>query len=395
MTLCASAPSSVSAQSPSLHDSGEQYVLLDNEHVLCGTVFRQGNSVIVRRGREAELTLRASQVIAVEDDLPTLYQARIESQRRRSTTTLAQRIGDVRWCIDNAMPAHATEALMKVYAVAPNHPVAVQLERRLRRLLEAPTSPSSSAVATAQYSGDPTGADAIQIASHTESEPMPPMPSSGTLVHAAAAPAALHAFTSRVQPILLARCSHCHHEQSGMTSDWNLVLPPGGAMRVTQRGSLANLGATRPFCDPDDPDQSPLFLKAISAHGGTSPARAPLAEHETALADTLKQWIATLSTQSLSSTPSAPTAMAVRPATFLSNGDDDPPPLNPIRPTDVELSLAHPNANVADPEAPVEQAARQTIVNQDRPWRLPQIDNPNDVEQFNRETRLRRRLKSR
>lgn len=401
MTLSAGAWTSVTAQSPSTPsavNSSEQFVLLDNDHVLSGTVFRQGNSVVVRRGPEAELTLRASQVVAVQNDLPALYQARIESQRRHSTTTLAQRISDVRWCIDNAMPAHATEALMKVYAVAPNHPIAIQLERRLRRLLEQSTSnPIATApIATAQYSGDLGSGQTIQNASHTEQEPasMPFTPNPETLVHASSAPAALHAFTAKIQPVLLARCSKCHHEQSGMTTNWNLVLPPGGSMRVTQPGSLANLNATLAFCNSNDPEQSQLLQKALTPHGGTSATKGYLAAHETALVYTLKQWIASLNADSQQTNPPAlaPASSAVAPATFTTNIEANFPPLNPINPAEVAASLASPRLPTAATEPPIHETHPQTVAHQERPSRLPKIENPNDIENFNRETRLRRRL---
>lgn len=400
VTLSAGVWTSVRAQAPSpispTANSSQHFVLLDNDHVLSGTVFRQGNYVVVRRGHEAELTLRASQVVAVQNDLPALYLARIESQRRHSTTTLTQRIGDVRWCIDNAMPAHATEALIKVYAVAPNHPVAIQLERRLRRLLEQANPSSPTNIATAKYSDDLGSGDAIQNANHTETEPdlVPPTQDSETLVHASSAPAALHAFTSKIQPILLARCSQCHHEQSGMTTNWNLVLPPGAAMRMTQPGSLANLNATRPFCNADNPEQSKLIQKALSAHGGESTMKAPIAAHETALANTLKQWIASMNAGLPQSTlPVSPAITnVVAPANFTTNVAANYPPLNPIEPAKVASSLASPPLTALRPEPPIDQAAPQTLTNQDRPSRLPKINNSNDVEQFNRETQLRRRL---
>lgn len=400
VTLLAGAGNGLTAQPPSSAPSALttslQFVLLDNDHVLSGNVFRQGNFVVVRRGHEAELTLRASQVVAVRNDLPALYQARIESQRRHSTTTLAQRISDVRWCIDNALPAHATEALMKVYAVAPNHPVAVQLERRLRSLLEPPTPSASDAIATAQYSDALVSGLAIANASHTDpgAAPISLAQSSETLVHASSAPAALHAFTAKIQPILLARCSQCHHEQSAMKTDWNLVLPPGGALRVTQPGSLANLTATLPFCNPDDPEQSKLILKAMTAHGGLATVKAPIAKHETALANTLKQWVLSLNADSRRSTPPASpaTVNTVAPATYMTNVDSSFPALNPIDPADIVSSLASPPLTAVEIDAPIDQAAPQTLTHPERPSRLPTIDNTNDVDQFNRETQLRRRL---
>lgn len=393
------APADVIAQttSPATNPRQGQFILLDNDQVLVGTAFRQGKSVIVRRGSEAQLTLRASRVVAVADDLPALYEARIESQRRRSSPSVAQRIGDVRWCIDNNLPAHATEALMGVYPVAPNHPVAVQLEGRLRRLLERSTAPAAAtadAVATAQFRGDPDGEGAVENVSHREPETtrIPSHRDSEMLVHASSAPAALHEFTAKVQPILLARCSQCHHPQSDPPTDWSLVLPTGGAMRVTQRGTLANLSATKPFCDPHDPKQSQLIQKAIQAHGGSPPDKPPIAEHETALTATLAHWIATLSAESTRPTESDGTAHDVQPAGFMTSEQPTFPPLSPISPADVASSLAEPTGIPMATEPPAGPTPDADPGTHRRPSRLPTISNPNDVDQFNRETRLRRRL---
>lgn len=397
--FCVLAPTDVIAQttSPANNPSHGQFILLDNDQVLVGTAFRQGKSVIVRRGNEAQLTLRANRVVAVADDLPQLYEARIESQRRRSSPSVAQRIGDVRWCIDNNLPAHATEALMGVYAVAPDHPVAVQLQGRLRRLLERSTPPAAAtadAVATAQFRGEPDGEGAVQNVSHREPETAqtPSHLDSETLVHASSAPAALHEFTARVQPILLARCSQCHHPQSDPPTNWNLVLPTGGALRVTQRATLANLSATKPFCDPNDPEQSPLIQKAIQAHGGSQTGKPPIAEHEAALTATLIHWITTLSAPSKRPSESGGTAHDVQPAGFMTSEQPTFPPLSPISPADVASSLAEPTGIPVAPEPAADPTPEVDPGKRRHPSRLPTISNPNDVDQFNRETRLRRRL---
>ncbi|WP_146409128.1 hypothetical protein [Allorhodopirellula heiligendammensis] len=390
---CVFAWTDARAQSQSTVGNQTQHVLLNNDQVLCGNVYRQGASVIVRRGNEAELTLRTAQVIAVADTLPELYQARIEAQRRRSSATLGERISDVRWCIDNGMPAHATEALMSVYAVAPNHPVAIQLEGRLRRLLEQPSPSETSMVAPAGFHSDPGSKHAVQNMGYAEAEAMSVVaPLDATpLVHASSAPAALHEFTSKIQPILLSRCSQCHHQQSGVTTNWNLDLPPGGAMRMTQRGSLANLNATRPLCNPAHPQQSKLYLHAITAHGGKPTAKPPIAEHEANLARTLANWIASLELESQQS-EGVPAASHVAPASFATRVEPNFPPLNPINPADVATSLASPAPTPAMAGQQSDQGAVHDSANQVRPLRLPTVDNPNDVEQFNRETRLRRRL---
>ncbi len=380
---------------PTVKSSG-QYALLDNDQVLKGTIFRRGTSVIVRRGNEAELTLRSNQVIAVENSLPQLFQARIQAQHRRSAPTLSQRISDARWCIDNALPAHATEALMKVYAVAPNHPSAIQLERRLRSLLEESASPSTSVkhIATAQFNDDSDSSDSIQVAGHAESIESTDARvfESETSVHSSVAPASVYEFTAKVQPILMARCAECHHEKSGAATSWNLALPPAGSTRMTQPGTLANLDATLPFCDSSDPEQSKLVQKAITAHGSMSPTRPSITRHETALATALTRWIATLRTQGQPPVQSDSMRETVEPASFDTSEEANFPPLNPINPADVASHLSSPQPGSPAPDSSTPQSADPVTIEQQRPTRLPRIDNPNDVEQFNRQTRLRRRL---
>ncbi|WP_186774673.1 hypothetical protein [Allorhodopirellula solitaria] len=413
----------VSAQPASPSGPQTQYVLLDNAHVLTGTVFRQGQSVILRRGNEAELTLRSSQVIAVADDMPSLYQARIRSQHRRSPATVSQRIDDVRWCIDNDMPAHATEALMSVYAVVPDHPIAIQLENRLRRLLEQSPESTQTPVHSVATAGMESPADRgieLQSVSHTElaTGDLP----TGNLetshvssasyteprIHASSVPVALHPFTAKVQPILMARCSQCHHAQSGVETSWHLVLPPGGAVRVTQPGSLANFHATVPLCEPDAPMQSRLIQMATTAHGGAAPGKPPIAEYEGSLVETLSQWIATVDDRSQEASEATTPALEET-SDFSTKAGSPLPTLNPIHPAHVASSLASPKSNYFSTEV---QEAHRTEVSDSvqapkatepaaddgsrprRPARLPTVANPNDVQHFNRETRLRRLLRS-
>ncbi len=359
---------------------GVQYVLLDTDRVLSGTVLVQGESVIIRRGNDAEVVLRAEQVAAVADDLPQLYEARTKSAGRRPTSSVDTRLSDARWCIDQGLAAHATEALMNVYAVAPSHPVAMQLESRLRRLIE-----SSSVVRVGdqgQWSeheseNNSAASDIIQPVSHSvakfadESEL-----NSG--INATTAPASLHAFTARVQPILISRCGQCHHEQSSQTTNWNLVLPPGGAVRVTQRGSVANLRATIPFCDSADPQNSELMKRALTNHSGLDTEKPPIAVHERSLAYTLAAWMALLG-------PTPDSSLDADPLEIQWN--DPSEPLNPIEPTDVASSLVSPpRANI------LPRNTERQPANSDQPTRLPMVENPDSVEHFNRETLLRRKF---
>ncbi|MFG0286844.1 MAG: hypothetical protein ACF8CQ_01635 [Rhodopirellula sp. JB044] len=414
--IAAVSPAQIEADSP---QTSAQYVLLNNDSVLTGTVWRRGSSVIVRRGNQSELTLRADQVVAVEDDLMELYQSRIRSQRRRTLPSLNDLIKDLRWCIDNGLPDQATRLLIQIHSVAPNHPVALQLETRLRRMNSTEEAASidstqDSHFATATHAiafDEPTihrGNNPIQPASHLVERPsIAAEPEhTHTSINTLNAPASLHPFTSRVQPILMARCASCHHESSTASTQWHLTLPARGAMRVTQRGSIANFNATLPYCQPKRPADSELIEMATRYHGGdsTSPDSArsnqqpPIAEHEVALLRTLKDWIATIRPTSPDAT-SASSGEAQKAITT-----DQPSPLNRIQPSEVAAFLSSPPDNEAtkaiDPEAIDPETMdfdstaghSSTEPNSGRPVRLPIVENPNDVRHFNRETRLRRIL---
>jgi len=376
-----------------------QYVLLANDRVLSGIVTVRGRSIIIRRGNDSELTLKAEQITAVENDMLSLFRARMRSLRRSKRTPLSDALADARWCIDNGLPSQATEMLMRVYSVAPDHPVALQLESRLRR-------------SAAENRDAPDSSDEVLPVSHSVERPASefagdePSPA----VNALTAHASLHSFTAKVQPILLLRCAKCHHERSEVPTDWNLVRPPGGALRVNQRGSVANLESTLRWCNLSRPESSELIVKALRDHRhGFTPndsndpgIQPPIREHEIVLIRTLVNWIA---------------SVANEPVARSTSIDHDEIPnesvkhreratLNPIEPSDVAASLQRVPA-IASESSDVSktsdlsetQAASATVslatrprAQSAQPVRLPLVENPNDVEHFNRETRLLRQL---
>lgn len=424
--VCGIAAQRLPAQSSSTESAraDTQYVLLNNDRVISGNVVLRGESVIVRRGGESELTLRVDRVLAVAPDLPALFAARARTQRRPSVPSIQHLLADTRWCIDQGLAAQAAELLMRVYAISPQHPVALQLESRLRRTATAYRELTESSAAE-PLATDPTAVKNILPVSHSVEEGS--LESIGgelpVSVTAASAPASLHWFTAKVQPILISRCAKCHHEQADVPTNWNLALPPGGSLRVTQRGSIANLEATLRLCNPSRPEASELIARAMQDHSraGAKATRSdadspPIREHEMALLRTMVDWISGLPDQSLP---------ALQSHGSREDGDDFRPetsgPLSPIAATDAALSLHRPPAMLpplsqpstsselitSDPLAftadvsfggqPDERrshfrAAPQGTASRTQPTRLPIVENPNDVHHFNRETQLRRQL---
>lgn len=374
-------PTLASAQSamnpPDSTKLSQQFVLLRNDHVLRGYVINAGNLITVRRGPDSELTLRADQVLAIRDDLGLLYEARRSIRRRRADPSVTEMLDDLRWCVDQRMSEQATDLLIQIYRVVPDHPIAKQLEARLRQRFENEIA-SASETTVVQTGFQNEGSDG-----HDRSiQPFQP-----PLVHVASAPRELSTFTSRIQPILVSRCGQCHDESS--SSNWMLELSSHGT-RVSQMLTIENLHRTLIFCHPGDADGSPLYQNALIAHGHDADGPPPIAEYESRLIATLRQWIEGLDKTNSSSPPADHCVPDDVPATNRLPADVDR--LSTIEPSAVAFELTPPPKRDAGRiDAPLETflSPRKDAT---RPVRLPQVENPNDVRFFNREFEVQRAL---
>lgn len=359
-----------------------QYVLLRNDHVLRGTIISQGNTITVRRDVDAQLTLRTDQVLAIRNSLESLFVARQSIRRRGNRSNTADLLDDARWCVDQNMPGQATELLLEVYRAAPNHPVALQLEKRLRQSLEqADESAPKASISQSSFTAPDTvenegtvGSDGATRGKELHSR----------LMTATAAPEDLHWFTSRVQPILISRCGQCHHSEA--STDWKLVLPTSGT-RVPQKGTMMNLQATLKYCDAGNADTSELFAMATTAHGLSGNEshdrnKAPIAEHEVRLMNTVASWINQLAAIDFNddaqlSEESIGSLAQVAPSRVVA--ELSPPPVPPSAPT----------SQWAEPGSSKTNSPGSKLIG---PTRLPIVENPNDVRHYNREIEIRRQF---
>lgn len=362
-----------------------QYVLLRNDHVLRGEVNVRGSLIAIRRGPNSELTLRSDQVFAIRDDLNSLFSVRQSMKRRRSQPSISELLDDARWCVDQQMPDQATSLLLQVYRVSPNHPVALQLEARLRRSAMSSFDQDSSVnVAKASFTsaqdldeGRETGTELAETIL-SESVDVPNLNRTN-------APKELQSFTTRVQPILMSRCGQCHGESS--SREWKLVVPHGGT-RVSQSGTLANLKSSLAFCQAGRPESSELFRMATTPHGESvnpvptfsSSKTSPIAEHESRLIGTLQHWIQSLPDDPFVDHSSQPVSESMDSSVSV----ESPQPsseLTQAEPAEVMASLEPPPMAPSIPSIPADT---------DRPIRLPSVSDPDNVRHFNRETEIRR-----
>jgi len=219
----------------------EGAVLLRNGRVLNGVISTEGDRYVVTLPGRATVRLSAREVDMVGRDLEEIHDRRL---RRIDPQNVAQQLELAQWCYRQALYREAASRLIAVYRLDPKNRDAAALERRLR-----------ARVATPQ--GGP--AKAVEPPSTKQSDQQ------AAVAHLSSA--VVSSFTTTIQPILMNRCAAagCHGATS--TGDFRLVRsPPRTSMprRFTQR----NLYEVILQIDKENPEQSPLLLKAAAAHGG-------------------------------------------------------------------------------------------------------------------------------
>ena len=314
-------------------------VLLKNDNVLFGDAHQLGEFILIRTGPDDELRLPRSEVACWAKSLTDLYQYRLD---HRPTTDLRQHLIDGNWCLQYDLLELAAKELGAAKAIAPEHPDVQLLESQLQRRRQ-PTETSSGSIETTSF---------LQ-ASFPEPE------SESNRID----PEILKSFSSHVQSTLINRCGRCHHQHS--QRNWQLLVPSPGT-RATARMTRENLTSTLRMVDPNDPQNSPLWIKATSPHGGTE---APLTARNAKAVVALRQWLQQTTQlvapaqadNAKTTTPQPQQAAYSEPQSLESN--------SAVTPVSFESEIV---------AMPISSA------NSNAPARLPAVANPFDPSLFNR-----------
>jgi len=219
----------------------EGVLVLHGGQVLQGRIARADDvyRVVLPRG---EIRIRASEVAYQCETIEEAY------GRRRATIHVGnadEHIELARWCQRNGLWSAAARELADAMASDPTNPAIPYLERQLSAAM-APAAPRPIASQAATSKG-PTNDELDRMIRQ--------MPAGS-----------VEAFTSSVQPLLVNSCTSggCHGPQS--SGRLRLLRGRSGhppSRRVTQR----NLHAALACIDRKQPENSPLLVEAIRAHG--------------------------------------------------------------------------------------------------------------------------------
>lgn len=312
-------------------------VLLTNDNVLFGHAQQVGQYVIVRRESGGEVQLPRQQVACWAADVTDLYRYRVD---HRHTSGLDTHLADAQWCVRNDLFEIADKELAAARVIDPKNTTAIAIERQIESGRLAMMRKPSPAAAASDPSASGRVSEEIAVADNISSD---------------VDPMTLRFFASVIQPMLINRCGNCHSHETDR--NWTMVMP-GSSSRPSSRMTRENLMQALAFIDRNSPNDSELFLKAVSPHGGAPPM---LDTRHARSIEALRAWLHAVA----GGAPSVPT----------------PPP-------DVELASATLEAPMVwggnpETESPVQPVVTETHTRK-TPSRLPPLADPFSPELFNR-----------
>ncbi len=370
ITLASFSPA-MAAELPQAAPPTESCVLLRNGNVLVGAVTKIGGTVCITRSDQSKINLPSDQVETVGRSLSELYDYR---RKNRFDGDLKRVQADVRWGLRHGLVREAAQDALEARSLEPSNPQTIQLLRQIAAVLKQQSEPAQPAV-----SGDGQ-APALRTVSHetvvtddhSDIEPE-------TAAELSGLPEQLvYEFTSRIQPILMNRCTSCHARDDRNAREFQIhtALTSKWAPKDVARD---NLQAVMKYVDLNAPANSLIRLRASDGHGGR---RHSFGSQGSAMMSSLDRWLAQL--------PSAHSASQWEAAMEQNAGAESLVPASPPQLAEIDQTGRAESAT-GIPELP-ETLATESVWNAGPPLtgaaprtrRMPKVENPFDPDIFNR-----------
>ncbi len=304
---------------------GSSFVLLTDLAVVQGQVKEEPGRIVIVLEGDATIRLPRERVACWAESMEGLYRFQVDQRKRDHVD---EHLALARWCIRNQLYSAAAHEIVAANRKVPQHPEAIRLEDQLRAELAAPNVPKNDSVS------EPDGAVEPEV-----EEPAFEFASLGESVR--------REFGVQIQPLLINTCGTAAcHGQGSMTA-FRIQGPVNGQSRVNANYTQQNFSSTLKWIDREQPQASPLLVRALKAHGGL--VSAPLGARQQSAVDQLNHWVELLKNETAQQLSAESQIASNQIRSELPTGDS------------VEARRS--------PGTPI---------------RLPSVDDPFDPEQFNR-----------
>ncbi|QDV82430.1 hypothetical protein [Planctomycetes bacterium TBK1r] len=367
----ASFPPAMADELPQVAPQTESCVLLRNGNVLVGAVTKIGGTVCITRSDQSKINLPSAQVETVGRSLSELYEYR---RKNRFEGDLKRVQADVRWGLRHGLVREAAQDVLEARSLEPSNPQTIQLLRQIAAMLKQQSEPAKPPAADDQQT------PALRMVSHEtvvtddrrDVEPETAAESSGLPERL------VYEFTSRIQPILMNRCTSCHARDDRNTHEFQIhtALTSKWAPKDVARD---NLQAVMKYVDLNAPANSLIRLRASDGHGGR---RHTFGSQGSAMMSNLDRWLAQL--------PSAHSPSQWEAAMEQSAGAEPLVPASPPQLAAID-QVGQAASATGIPELP-ETLQTESVWNAGPPMteaaprtrRMPKVENPFDPDIFNR-----------
>ncbi|HEV3144188.1 MAG TPA: hypothetical protein VGZ47_09915 [Gemmataceae bacterium] len=300
----------VFAADPQLPSSGKVLVL-DQERILEGDIERVGNRFRIRH-TSGETWIPATDALALVADRKAAYEL---LKKRTNLRDPDERYRLARWCLVYGL---RPQALAEAEAAAELRPKDADLARfrdDVKQLVAKPV-PAAPAKVAEPANAEPAEADVT--------------------------PESLSLFVSKVQPILMNVCATCH--ATGHGGDFRLLRTYSNSA-LGQRATLANVAAVSAYVNRQQPEASPLLVRAITAHGDA--AAPPIRDRQFPAFRHLDDWVRMALDQ-----PLQPKALPAAAARTAPTGPAMPMPPEPVGSSEMPFQV------VSSPKEPTTEKAK-------------------------------------
>jgi hypothetical protein len=220
-------------------------LVLRNGNVLAGRITPLGESYVIVLASGAESRVPRAEV---DFDCRTLDEAYLIKRDAQEVDDVKVHLQLANWCLTHELLSRASDQLLVLQLLEPNHPQLAVIQDRLTSRAEILANPAPALLKPA-----------------ANARALPAVPSQPEIP-----PLLMQQFTTTIQPILFSRCANfaCH---GGGSSPYHLVRPSLG-QAATSNLTQRNLHATLMFIDRERPDSSRLLTMAQQPHGGVERA---------------------------------------------------------------------------------------------------------------------------
>jgi hypothetical protein len=246
------------ADTPAPRTTGHVLVL-ENGRTLEGDIDREGDQYRVRRS-VGETWVSSDKALHLCENLEEAYEY---LKRQANLRDADERVRLARWCQQHALRAQALAEITAAVELQPKNPELRRLLANLQRLVANTSATSPASIDGNEVNGTSDAVPTVDLTAESVSH-----------------------FITKVQPILMNTCAHCH--ASGHGGSFRLARAYDGSSN--HRVSQHNLAAVVEQINKNDNWQlSPLLTKAVSVHGEAG--QPPLKSRKTKAFETLEEWV--------------------------------------------------------------------------------------------------------